>query len=493
MGKNKKELDEMLSSDSECEKIKEKKVKKKKAKNVDEEEDNESDKVININENPSEKEKKKNKERKCSDTKEEEDDVKESKKKKNKKDKVKKVAESSDDEDEKEDNKKKKKTKDDDEEEVEIKKKDKKKTPVKVDDDDDDDSDDGVVVKKKKQKKVERKSSSSSEDIVIEKPKKSSKTKTEEVNDNDDDNSDEDDEEVKPKVKKTKPKKETKEDDDEDDDDENEKEDKDKEEVKEKPKAKDNNNTQNEEPPQKHLQQKSYSSGTWPELFIKNLSYNTTDVGLADFFSKYGDVEETKVVYDKQSGRSKGVGFCRFYDASSAVKAMEDAGKLTLDGRPIAISYSNERPSATNTQPKFKADTSYQGARYGLFVGNLSFKSNEQGIKNLFEDCGKIIDIRIAKNEQGKMRGFAHVDFDSSESVDKALKKNGFKLDGRELKLDRSESKPARGGNSNVGQGKGRNNTKVDDVTKAKKSGAIIAPKENKVIQFNDSDDDDDE
>ena len=491
MGKNKKELDEMLSSDSECEKIKEKKVKKKKAKNVDEEEDNEDNKIININEMPSEKEKKKNKERKCSDTKEEEDDVKESKKKKNKKDKVKKVAESSDDEDEMEDNKKKKKTKDDDddEEEVEIKKKDKKKAPVKDDDDDDDGSDDEVVIKKKKQKKVERKSSSSSEDIAIEKPKKTSKTKIEEDNDKDDDNSDEDDdEEVKPKVKKTKPKKETKEDDDEEDDDENE--DKDKEEVKEKPKAKDNNNnnTQNEEPPQKHLQQKSYSSGTWPELFIKNLSYNTTDVGLADFFSKYGDVEETKVVYDKQSGRSKGVGFCRFYDASSAVKAMEDAGKLTLDGRPIAISYSNERPSATNTQPKFKADTSYQGVRYGLFVGNLSFKSNEQGIKNLFEDCGKIIDIRIAKNEQGKMRGFAHVDFDSSESVDKALKKNGFKLDGRELKLDRSESKPARGGN--VGQGKGRNNAKVDDVTKAKKSGAIIAPKENKVIQFNDSDDD---
>ena len=166
---------------------------------------------------------------------------------------------------------------------------------------------------------------------------------------------------------------------------------------------------------------------------------------------------------------------------------MEDAGKLTLDGRPIAISYSNERPSNTNTQPKFKADTSYQGERFGLFVGNLSFKSNEQGIKNLFEDCGKIIDIRIAKNEQGKMRGFAHVDFDSSESVDKALKKNGFKLDGRELKLDKSESKPARGNAAT--QGKTRN-VKVDDVTKAKKSGAIIAPKENKVIQFDDSDDD---
>ena len=489
MGKNKKELDEMLSSDSECEKIKEKKVKKKKAKNVDEEEDNEGEKVIDINEKPSEKEKKKkkNKERKCSETKEEvEDEIKESKKKKNKKDKVKKENESSDD--------------DESDDKVVVKKKDKKKTPVKVDDDDDESDDEKVVVKKKKQKKVERKSSSSSEDIVIEKTKKTSKTKIEEANDKDDDNDDDnsDEEEVKPKVKKTQPKKESKKADDEDDD-ENEDEEEDKEEVKEKPKPKPKDNTkdtQNEEAPQKHLQQKSYSSGTWPELFIKNLSYTTTDVGLADFFSKYGDVEETKVVYDKQSGRSKGVGFCRFYDASSAVKAMEDAGKLSLDGRPIAISYSNERPSSTNTQPKFKADTSYQGARYGLFVGNLSFKSNEQGIKNLFEDCGKIIDIRIAKNEQGKMRGFAHVDFDSSESVDKALKKNGFKLDGRELKLDKSESKPARGGNSsnsNVGQGKGRNNVKVDDVTKAKKSGAIIAPKENKVIQFDNSDDDDEE
>ena len=471
MGKNKKELDEMLSSDSECEKTKEKV--KKKGKNVDEEVNDNDDVDIKVKPSEKEKKKKKNKEKKCTETKEDDEDVKESKKKKNKKDKVKKVSSSSSS------------SEDEEEDDDDNKMKDKKKVPL-DDDDDSDDDDDVVPVKKKKQKQIEHKpvlsSSSSSDDIVIEKPKKTSKTKID-TNDNEDNDSEED-EEVKPKVKKPKHKNKTQKD---DDDSENEDETSKKENTKDISNTTNNNNTQHEEAPQKHLQQKSYSSGTWPELFIKNLSYNTTDVGLAEFFAKYGDVEETKIVYDKQSGRSKGVGFCRFYDASSAVKAMEDAGKLTLDGRPIAISYSNERPSNTNTQPKFKADTSYQGERFGLFVGNLSFKSNEQGIKNLFEDCGKIIDIRIAKNEQGKMRGFAHVDFDSSESVDKALKKNGFKLDGRELKLDKSESKPARGNAAT--QGKTRN-VKVDDVTKAKKSGAIIAPKENKVIQFDDSDDD---
>ena len=466
MGKNKKELDELLSSDSECEKKKEKV--KKKGKDVDEEE-NESDNEINAKPSEKEKKKKKNKDKKCSETKEDAEEVKESQKKKNKKDKVQKVSEAlpaSDD--------------DDDEDKGNKKKKEKKKEPS----DEDSDSEEELPVKKKKQKKIEQKpapsSSSSSEDEVVAKPKKTSKQIPEktkiETSDNDDDD-EEEEEEVKPKVKKAKTKKETKEDSESED------------EAEEKEKAIPSADTQSkptphEQPPQKHLQQKSYSSGTWPELFIKNLSYSTTDVGLAEFFAKYGDVEETKVVYDKQSGRSKGVGFCRFYDASSAVKAMEDAGKLTLDGRPIAISYSNERPSNTNTQPKFKADSSYQGERFGLFVGNLSFKSNEQGIKNFFEDCGKIIDIRIAKNEQGKMRGFAHVDFDSSESVDKALKKNGFKLDGRELKLDKSESKPARG---TPAQGKAKV-AKGDEVTKAKKSGAIIAPKENKVIQFEDSD-----
>lgn len=169
---------------------------------------------------------------------------------------------------------------------------------------------------------------------------------------------------------------------------------------------------------------------------------------------------------------------------------MEDAGNLTLDGRPISISYSNEKPAPKSQGANsFKPDTNFEGQRYGLFVGNLSFKSNEQGIENFFKDCGKIIDIRIAKDQTGRMRGFAHVDFDSEESVEKALKKNGFKLDGRELKLDKSESKPKAGGNKGRRSFNKGNKPQVNPLEKAKKTGAIIST-QTKSIKI-DSDDDD--
>ena len=106
------------------------------------------------------------------------------------------------------------------------------------------------------------------------------------------------------------------------------------------------------------------------------------------------------------------------------------------------MSYSNDKKgSAKVKKSNFRGDRNYQGEKYSIFIGNLSFKTNEDGIKNLFEDCGKIIDIRIAKTEEGRPRGFAHVDFDSNEGVLNALEKSGYKLDGRELRIDRTCNK----------------------------------------------------
>lgn len=47
-------------------------------------------------------------------------------------------------------------------------------------------------------------------------------------------------------------------------------------------------------------------------LFIRNLSFQSSEEGLRDFFTKFGAVEYARVVIDKGSGLSKGVGFVRF-------------------------------------------------------------------------------------------------------------------------------------------------------------------------------------
>ena len=275
---------------------------------------------------------------------------------------------------------------------------------------------------------------------------------------------------------------------------------------------KDNNNNSepklvknsNKEEEDLKKEKKSYNSGTWPELFVNNLSYKTTDSSLKKYFSKYGEVESTKIVVDKETGRPKGVGFCKFCDSESAAKALADNDNLFLDGRPLAVSYSNDKKgSAKVRKSKFQGDKNFSGEKFSIFIGNLSFKTNEDGIKNLFEDCGNIIDIRIAKRPDGNPRGFAHVDFDSKEAMENALEKTGYRLDGRELRIDKTTNQPSAnkktfGENSyykykkeNKGEKEEKDENNID-IEKAKKTGKIInTGSKSQKIENSDSDSDD--
>ena len=438
------------------------------------------------------------------------------------------VKEESDSESESSDNKKNKKLKK--EEKKEKKKKESKKSAHNSDDDEDMNEEIEKVKdnkNNKNKKKKEEKSESDEEEnndkkIINEEDekeesdqkeeeeknnKKKNKTKKEESDDEDDSSSEKEDE-VKPKSKNKIKQKEEK---SESDSDKSEKEPKEEQEENSEPKLVKNPNKENEDSEQNEKEQekvdkksKSYNSGTWPELFVNNLSYKTTDESLKKYFSKYGEVESTKIVFDKETGRPKGVGFCKFCDSSSAAKALKDNDNLFLDGRPIAVSYSNDKKgSAKVRKSQFQGNKNYEGEKYSIFIGNLSFKTNEDGIKNLFEDCGNIIDIRIARRPDGNPRGFAHVDFDSKEGMEMALEKTGYRLDGRELRIDKTTNQPS-ANKKNFGENsyyknkkkKNEDNNENDneekDLAKAKKTGKIINTG-SKSQKIEDSDDSDDE
>ena len=183
---------------------------------------------------------------------------------------------------------------------------------------------------------------------------------------------------------------------------------------------------------------------------------------------------------------------------------MADNDNLFLDGRPLAVSYSNDKKgSAKVRKSKFQGDKNFSGEKFSIFIGNLSFKTNEDGIKNLFEDCGNIIDIRIAKRPDGNPRGFAHVDFDSKEAMENALEKTGYRLDGRELRIDKTTNQPSAnkktfGENSyykykkeNKGEKEEKDENNID-IEKAKKTGKIInTGSKSQKIENSDSDSDD--
>ncbi len=78
-------------------------------------------------------------------------------------------------------------------------------------------------------------------------------------------------------------------------------------------------------------------------LFVGGLSWDTDDEGLRSAFAKYGEVNDAKVIIDRDTGRSRGFGFITFTDAGAADTAIEDMDGSELDGRTIRVNEAQER------------------------------------------------------------------------------------------------------------------------------------------------------
>ncbi len=76
-------------------------------------------------------------------------------------------------------------------------------------------------------------------------------------------------------------------------------------------------------------------------LYVGNLSYQTTTDGLRDAFAKYGTVTRAQVVSDRETGRSRGFGFVEMADGGDeAVAGMNGA---ELDGRTLTVNEARPR------------------------------------------------------------------------------------------------------------------------------------------------------
>ncbi|MDJ0765288.1 MAG: RNA-binding protein [Myxococcota bacterium] len=79
------------------------------------------------------------------------------------------------------------------------------------------------------------------------------------------------------------------------------------------------------------------------KLFIGGLSWNTGDGELRAAFERFGELEEVKVIVDRNTNRSRGFGFITFQDEASAQSAIEEMDGTELDGRTIKVDVAQMR------------------------------------------------------------------------------------------------------------------------------------------------------
>ena len=72
-------------------------------------------------------------------------------------------------------------------------------------------------------------------------------------------------------------------------------------------------------------------------IYIGNLSYDTTEDGLRQAFEAFGEVSTVNIVTDRETGRPRGFGFVEMPDQEAATAAISGVGGQEVDGRTLNV------------------------------------------------------------------------------------------------------------------------------------------------------------
>lgn len=81
------------------------------------------------------------------------------------------------------------------------------------------------------------------------------------------------------------------------------------------------------------------------QLYVGNLDYSTTEESLKELFSTCGEVLSTKIIIDRDTGRSKGFGFVEMSAKNDGVKAISSLDGQEVNGRNIKVNEAQQKPS----------------------------------------------------------------------------------------------------------------------------------------------------
>jgi cold-inducible RNA-binding protein len=72
-------------------------------------------------------------------------------------------------------------------------------------------------------------------------------------------------------------------------------------------------------------------------LYVGNLSYNTTEDSLRTLFKEFGEIESVKLITDRYTGRSRGFAFVEMASEQEAQEAISNLNGKSVDGRELRV------------------------------------------------------------------------------------------------------------------------------------------------------------
>jgi RNA recognition motif-containing protein len=79
------------------------------------------------------------------------------------------------------------------------------------------------------------------------------------------------------------------------------------------------------------------------KIYVGNLPWRLTEEQLTEIFAAHGEVMDTKIVTDRDTGRSRGFGFVTMTEGQSAQAAIESINGHVVEGRNLVVNEAHDQ------------------------------------------------------------------------------------------------------------------------------------------------------
>nr|ARW29621.1 hnRNP [Corythucha ciliata] len=181
------------------------------------------------------------------------------------------------------------------------------------------------------------------------------------------------------------------------------------------------------------------------KLFIGGLDYRTTDQSLKSFYEQWGEIVDVVVMKHPQTQKSRGFGFVTYASSTMVDEAMKNRPH-NIDGRKV---------DSKRAVPRDASGASNNVNVMKMFVGGLK-EQTDQEIKDYFNQFGNIVGVNVVMDKTtGKRKGYAFIEFDDYDPVDKALLVKDHQVAGKSVTVKKAVVKDGQGGGAGGSGGMG--------------------------------------
>lgn len=173
-------------------------------------------------------------------------------------------------------------------------------------------------------------------------------------------------------------------------------------------------------------------------VFIKNLDVAIDNKALHDTFRAFGHILSCKVAQD-ENGNSKGYGFVHYETDEAAQNAITAVNGMLLNDKKVYVGHHIPKKDRQSKFEEMKANFT------NIYVKNISSEVTDDEFRELFAKYGDVTSSSLARDQEGKSRGFGFVNYTTHEAAYKAVDElNNKDFHGQDLYVGRAQKKHER-------------------------------------------------